>query len=115
MVKLYKKVQIEELELKEKYPKEMIHEIERIIAVLDENYGVQRKENDAGYIIIAEEVDIEDIQVNITKGLREEYTDIIKSNGGIDFYASLFLIGAEFSVVIFSKKEVHEMLLGKEL
>lgn len=115
MVKLFEKGQIEELKLKETYPEEMIQEIERIITILDENYGAERKENDAGYIIIAEEVDIEDIQVNIIKGLFEEYTDIIKSMSGVEWYASLFLLGTEFSVVIFSNKDVHEKLLGKEL
>jgi hypothetical protein len=113
MIRLYKKEQLERIE--QKYPKEMIKEIEEIIMALDDNYGAERQETEGGYVLIAEEKDIEYIKVNLTKGLLEEYTDIIKLNKGIDYYSSLFLLGSDFSVVIFSTKEVHESLLGKEL
>lgn len=115
MKKVYKLEQLEEL--KQKYSKEVIKEAEEIITILDENYGVDRNLEDlGGYIIIAEsEEDIADIKVNIIKQLLEEYTDLIKSDDGSDYYSSLFLLSSDYSVVVFSQKELHELLLGKVL
>ena len=116
MIKLYKKEQLEEV--KQKYSKEMIQEAEEIIILLDKNYGMNREVDKdlGGYILIAEsEEDVADIKANIIKGLIEEYTDLIKSDDGIDYYSSLFLLYDDYSVVVFSTKELHEILIEKEL
>jgi len=93
MIKLYKKEQLEEL--KEKYSNEMLKEAEEIMALLDDNYGVNRDVDQdlGGYIAILEsKEDVAEIKDNSIKGLLPEHTDIIKSDDGIDYYSSLFLV-----------------------
>ncbi|MDR3596437.1 hypothetical protein [Clostridium sp.] len=116
MIKLYKTEQLEKL--KEKYPKEMLQEAEEIITLLDENYGVNREVDKelGGYISILEsKEDVTEIKASSTKGLLPEYTDIIKSDDGIDYYSSLFLLSDDYSIIVFSTKELHEILIEKEL
>ncbi len=116
MIKLYKKDQLEEI--KEKYLKEILHESEEIISLLDENYGVNRDVDKdlGGHIVILEsKEDVAEIKANTIKGLLPEYTDIIKSDDGIDYYSSLFLLSDDYSIVVFSTKELHEILIEKEL
>lgn len=116
MIKLYKKEQLEKL--KEKYSKEVLKEAGEIVVLLDENYGVYREidKDLGGYITILEsKEDVSEIKANSIKGLLPEYTDIIKSDDGIDYYSSLFLLSDEYSIVVFSNKELHEILIEKEL
>jgi hypothetical protein len=116
MIKLYKKEQLEKV--REKYSNEIMQKAEEIIIILDENYGLNRDldKDLGGYILIAEsEEDVTEIINNITKKILAEYTDIIKSDDGIDFYSSLFLLSDDYSIVVFSIKDLHEILLGKEL
>lgn len=115
MKKLYKLEQLEEL--KEKYSKEMLKEVEEIIILLDENYSESRELEDmGGYITILEsKEDVAEIKANSIKGLLSEYTDIIKSDDGINYYSSLFLLSDDYSIVVFSTKELHEILIEKEL
>ena len=116
MIKVYKQEQLEDV--RQKYSKQMIQEAEEIIPLLDENYGINRDVDKelGGYILIAEsEEDVVDIKANIIKGLLPEYTDIIKSDDGIDYYSSLFLLSDDYSIVVFSTKELHEILIEKEL
>ncbi|AQR98215.1 hypothetical protein [Clostridium saccharoperbutylacetonicum] len=114
-MKLYKKEQMEGM--KQNYPKEMIKEIEEIIIALDDNYGVNREIEDiGGYITVLEsKEDVAEIKANSIKGLLPEYTDIIKSDDGIDYYSSLFLLSDDYSIVVFSTKELHEILIEREL
>ena len=115
MVKLYKKEQL--VKLKEKYSKEMLKEAEEIIRLLDENYSENRQLEDmGGYIALLEsKEDVAEIKANSIKGLLSEYTDIIKSDDGIDYYSSLFILSDDYSIVVFSTKELHEILIEKEL
>ncbi|WP_160689963.1 hypothetical protein [Clostridium sp. C2-6-12] len=115
MKKLYKLEQLEEL--KEKYSKEMLKEAEEIIRLLDENYSENRElEEMGGYITILElKEDVAEIKANSIKGLLPEYTDIVKSDDGIEYYSSLFLLSDDYSIVVFSTKELHEILIEKEL
>lgn len=115
MIKLYEKEQLEAL--KTKYSNEMLKEAEEIIILLDENYSQYRELKDmGGYIAILEsKEDVAKIKANSIKGLRPEYTDIIKSDDGIDYYSSLFLLSDDYSIVVFSTKELHEILIEKEL
>lgn len=116
MIKLYKKEQLEEL--KEKYSKEMLKEAEKIITLLDDNYGANRDVDKdlGGYIALLEsKEDVAEVKANSIKGLFPEYTDIIKSDDGIDYYSSLFLLSDDFSIVVCSTKKLHEILIEKEL
>jgi len=116
MIKLYKKEQ--RVELKEKYSKEVIEEAEKIITLLDENYGANRDVDKdlGGYVALLEsKEDVAEIKASSIKGLIPEYTDIIKSDDGIDYYSSLFLLSDDYSIVVFSTKELHETLIEKEL
>ena len=117
MIKLYKKEQLEEL--KQKYSKEVLKEAEEIMVLLDDNYRANRDVDKdlGGYIALLEsKEDVAEIKANSIKGLLTEYTDIIKSDDeGIDYYSSLFLLSDDYSIVVFSTKELHEILIEKEL
>lgn len=116
MVKLYKKKQLEEL--KQKYSKEVLKEAEEIITLLNDNYGANRDVDKdlGGYVaLLKSKEDVEEIKANSIKGLLPEYTDIIKSDDGIDYYSSLFILSDDYSIVVFSAKEIHESLIEKEL
>ncbi len=96
----------------------MLQEAKEIIILLDENYRINRDVDKdlGGYIAILEsKEDVADIKVNSIKGLLEEYTDLIKSDDAIDYYSSLFLLSDDYSIVVFSTKELHEILIEKEL
>ncbi|MBN1067580.1 hypothetical protein [Clostridium sp. ZS1] len=115
MIKLYR---TDELEKITQYPKQMVRSIKEIIEVLDSNYGTNRNVNSdlGGYIIVVEsKEDVANIETNILKGTIEEYTDVIKSDDGIEHYSSLFLLSSDYSVIVISTKELHELLLEKEL
>jgi len=69
-----------------------------------------------GYIAILEsKEDVAEIKANSIKGLIPEYIDIIKSYEDIDYYSSLFLLSDDYSIVVFSTKELQEILIEKEL
>ncbi|WP_082083511.1 MULTISPECIES: hypothetical protein [unclassified Clostridium] len=117
MKKLWKLEQLEEL--KSKYAKEVLQNIEEVITVLDENYGdSQSRHVDAdlgGYVIIIDnEKEIKSIQSEILKDVIPEFTDEIKSDY-TKYYTSLFLLSSDYAVTIYSNKEIHELLLGKVL
>lgn len=85
---------------------------------MDDNYGVNRDVDKdlGGYVALLEsKEDVTKIKANSIKGLHPEYTDIIKSDDGIDYYSSLFLLSDDYSIVVFSTKELHEILIEKEL
>lgn len=114
MIKLYKKEQLEVI--KAKYSNEMLNKAEKIITLLDDNYGANRDVDKdlGGYIALLEsKEDVEEIKANSIKGLLPEYIDIIKSDDGIDYYSSLFLLSDDYSIVVFSTKELHEILIER--
>lgn len=116
MIKLYKKDQLEQV--KEKYSKEVPKDVEEIITLLDDNYGANRdvSKDLGGYIVLLEsKEDIAEIKSNSIKGLLPEYTNIIKSDDGIDYYSSLCLLSDDYSIVVSSTKELHEILIEKDL
>lgn len=117
MKKLYKLEQIEEL--KSKYEKEVLQSIEEVITVLNENYGGEFRNVDdelGGYVILIDnEEEVKSIQSEILKDIIPEFTDEIKSDEGIIYYSSLFLLSSDYAVTIYSNKELHELLLGKVL
>lgn len=88
--------------------------------MIDENYGdSESRDVDAdlgGYVIIIDnEEDVKSIQSEILKDVIPEFTDEIKSDEGIIYYSSLFILSSDYAVTIYSKKELHELLLGKVL
>lgn len=118
MKKLWKLDQLEEL--KSKCAKELLQSIEEVITVIDENYGGSESRHvDAdlgGYVIIIDnEEEVKSIQSEILKYIIPEFTDEIKSDEGIAYYSSLFLLSSDYAVTIYSNKELHELLLGKVL
>ncbi|MBN1051732.1 hypothetical protein DV092_06620 [Clostridium botulinum] len=118
MKKLWKLEQLEEL--KSKYAKEVLQSIEEVITVLNENYGdSESRDVDAdlgGYVIIIDnEEEVKSIQSEILKDVIPEFTDEIKSDDGNKYYSSLFLLSSDYAVTIYSNKELHELLLEKEL
>ena len=118
MKKLWKLEQLEEL--KSKYAKEVLQSIEEVITVIDENYGDSKSRDvDAdlgGYVIIMDnEEEVKSIQSEILKDIIPEFTDEIKSDEGITYYLSLFLLSSDYAVTIYSNKKIHELLLGKVL
>lgn len=116
MIKLHKKEQLDVLKIK--YSKEILKEAEEIITLLDDNYGANRDVDKdlGGYIgLLESKGDVAEIKANSIKGLIPEYTDIIKGDDGIDYYSSLFLLSDDYSIVVFSTKELHEILIEKEL
>ncbi|OOM70023.1 hypothetical protein CLPUN_53550 [Clostridium puniceum] len=116
MKKIYKLEQLEAL--KEGYTKEVMESIEEIIITINENYGAGRDVDKdlGGYVVILEsEEDVAEIKVNVLKGTIEEYTDKIDSNNGETYYASLFILSSDYIVMAYSNKELHEILIEKEL
>ncbi len=117
MKKLWKIEQLEEL--KSKYAKEVLQSIEEVITVLNENYGGESRNVDAdlgGYVIIIDnEEEVKSIQSDILKDIIPEFTDEIISSSDVSYYSSLYLLSSDYTVTIYSKKELHELLLGKEL
>ena len=83
----------------------------------DENYRANRdvEKELGGFILMAEsKKEIFELQENTIEVLLPEYTDIIKSDDGIDYYSSLFILSDDYSIVVFSIKEFHEIIVGKE-
>lgn len=117
MKKLWQLEQLEEL--KSKYAKEVLQSIEEVITILNENYKGEFRNVDSdlgGYVIIIDnEEEVKSIQSEILKDIIPEFTDEIKSDEGIKYYASLFLLSSDYAVTIYSYKELHELLLGKVL
>lgn len=117
MKKLWKLEQLEEL--KSKYVKEVVQRIEDVITILNEHYeGESRNVNEelGGYVIVIDnEKEVKSIQSEILKDIIPEFTDEIKSDEGITYYSSLFLLSSDYAVTIYSNKELHELLLGKVL
>ncbi|HAT4340293.1 TPA: hypothetical protein I9094_002573 [Clostridium perfringens] len=111
MKQIYLKKQLKDLN---DYPAVVLKNIFEIIAVLVENYGVERDVNNdlGGYILIVENiVDVEILKREKFKGLVPEYTDIIECSEGVNYTSSLFLLSSDFSVVVIANEELSKILL----
>lgn len=111
MKKIYKESQLIELG---ELPIEAINNIEEMIIILNDNYGINRDiERDlGGYILIAENiVDIEVLKQEKLKGLVAEYTDVIESSEGVNWTSSLFLLSSDFAIVVVTTEELSKFLL----
>lgn len=114
MKKLWKLEQLEEL--KSKYAKDVLQNIEEVITIINENYKGESRNVDSdlgGYVILIDnEEEVKSIQSEILKDVIPEYTDEIIAE---KYYTTLFLLSSDYSVMIYSNKELHELLLGKVL
>lgn len=117
MKKLWRLKQLEEV--KSEYTKEVLQSIEEVITVLNENYGGESRNVNAdlgGYVILIDnEEEVKSIQSEILKDIIPEFTDEIMILNDISYYSSLYLLSSDYAVTIYSNKELHELLLGKEL
>lgn len=116
MKKLYKLEQLEEL--KEIYTKEVMESMREVITTMNENYGADRNVDKdlGGYAVILEsKEDVAEVKDNLLNGTIEEYTDKIDINNGETYYSSLFILSSDYIVMAFSNKELHEILIEKEL
>lgn len=116
MKKLYKLEQLEAL--KEGYTKEVMENIEEVIITINENYGADRDVDKdlGGYVVILEsEEDVAVIKTNVLMDTIEEYTNKISRNISEIYYSSLFILSSDYIVIAYSNKELHEILIEKEL
>lgn len=116
MKKLYKIQQLESL--KTTYTKEIIQSIEEVIRTMNENYGENRDVDKdlEGYVVILKcEEYVAELKVNVLKGTIEEYIDIIKNDDEAIYYSSLFILSSDYIIMAYSNKEIHEILIEREL
>ena len=110
MINLFKK---EDLKLLSKYPNEVVENIENAIDILDENYGYNRKlTDDGGYVCIIEDIkEIENLKVNILKGLVEEFSDVVYQDDTDKYNSTLYILSSDYSITIITKNEITDKLL----
>lgn len=110
MINLFKK---EDLKLLSKYPNEVVENIENAIDILDENYGYNRKlTDDGGYVCIIEDIkEIENLKVNILKGLVEEFSDVVYRDDTDKYNSTLYMLSSDYSITVITKNEITDKLL----
>lgn len=110
MINLFKK---EDLKLLSKYPNEVVENIENAIDILDENYGYNRKlTDDGGYVCIIEDIkEIENLKVNILKGLVEEFSDVVYQDDTDKYNSTLYMLSTDYSITVITKNEITDKLL----
>ena len=110
MINLFKK---EDLKLLSKYPNEVVENIENAIDILDENYGYNRKLiDDGGYVCIIEDIkEIENLKVNILKGLVEEFSDVVYQDDTDKYNSTLYILSTDYCITIITKNEITDKLL----
>ena len=110
MINLWRK---EDLNVLSEYPKEVVENVDNIINILDENYGLNRKlTDDGGYVFIIEDIkEVEDLKSNILKGLVEEFSDVIYEDEINTYSSTLYLLSSDYSITIISKNKETEYLL----
>lgn len=110
MINLWKK---EDLNVLSEYPKEVVENVDNIINILDENYGLNRKlTDDGGYVCIIEDIkEVEDLKSNILKGIVEEFSDVIYEDEANIYSSTLYILSSDYSLTVISKNEETEYLL----
>jgi hypothetical protein len=116
MKRLWKLEQLQGMELE--LTNEVIKSMEESINIMNEEYGNDRNiyTELGGFLVLLElEADVEELRNKNLKDIMPEYTDEIISENGVSYYASLFLLSSDYSLMIYSNKKLHELLLGKVL
>ena len=110
MINLWKK---KDLNLLSEYPKEIVNDVDKVINILGESYGFNRKlTDDGGYVCIVEDIkDIEYLKSNILNGLVEEFSDVVYEDETNIYSSTLYLLSSDYSVTVISKNEETEYLL----
>ncbi|MBN7575391.1 hypothetical protein C1H57_08220 [Clostridium sp. 2-1] len=116
MKKLWKLEQLQVI--KSQISEQVVESMKEAIITIDEEYGTGREvEADlGGFVLLLEsETDVKELKVDKLNGLLAEYTDEIKSDDGTKYYSSLFLLSSDYAIMVYSNKELHELLLRKVL
>ena len=110
MINLWKK---DDLNLLSEYPKEVVENVDNVITILDESYGDNRKStDDGGYVCVIEDIEeVEDLKVNILKGLVEEFSDVVYEDNVDKYSSTLYILSSDYSITVITKNEVTDELL----
>ena len=102
MINLWKK---EDLKLLLEYPKEIVDNVNNVINILEESYGNNRKvTDDGGYVCVIEDIEeVEDLKVNILKGLVEDNID--------KYNSTLYLLSSDYAITVITRNEATDELL----
>ena len=110
MINLWKK---DNLNLLSEYPKEVVKNVDNVIAILNESYGDNRKStDDGGYVCVIEDIEeVEYLKVNVLKGLVEEFSDVIYEDNVDKYSSTLYLLSSDYSITVITKNKVTDELL----
>lgn len=110
MINLWKK---EDLNLLSGYPNEVVENVDKVIDILNESYGDNRKStDDGGYVCIIEDIkEVEHLKSNILKGLEAEFSDVIYEDEANIYNSTLYILSSDYSLTVISKNEETEYLL----
>ena len=110
MINLWKK---EDLNLLSEYPKEIVDSVDNVINVLDESYGNNRKAtDDGGYVCVIEDIEeVDYFKENISKGIVEEFSDVIYEDNVDKYNSTLYLLSSDYSITVITKNEATNELL----
>lgn len=111
MINLLKK---DNLNLLSEYPKEVVKNVDNVIAILNESYGDNRKStDDGGYVCVIEDIEeVEYLKVNVLKGLVEEFSDVIYEDNVDKYSSTLYLLSSDYSITVITKNEATDKLLN---
>lgn len=110
MINLWKK---EDLKLLLEYPKEIVENVDKVINILDESYGNNRKVTDnGGYVCVIEDIEeVEYLRVNILKGLVEEFSDVIYEDNVDKYNSTLYLLSSDYAITVITRNKATDELL----
>lgn len=110
MINIWKK---ENIKFIKAYPKEVIESVDKVINILGENYGYERKSTDnGGYVCVIEDIEeVDYLKEKILKILVEEFSDVIYEDDGNIYSSTLYLLSSDYSITVISKNEETEYLL----
>ncbi|HBE9726357.1 TPA: hypothetical protein KNI71_002540 [Clostridioides difficile] len=110
MINLWKKG---DLKLLLEYPKEIVENVDKVINILDESYGNNRKVTDnGGYVCVIEDIEeVEYLRVNILKGLVEEFSDVIYEDNVDKYNSTLYLLSSDYAITVITRNKATDELL----
>ncbi len=111
MINLCKK---EDLNLLSEYPKEIVDNVDNVINALNESYGDKRKlTDDGGYVCVIEDIEeVENLKINILKGIVEEFSDVIYESENVTCSSTLYLLSSDYAITVITKNDATDRLLS---